>query len=50
MSHNDARPGRIAALFPAAVVGGALLAVGGPPLFAGIVAFFMWLYARGEMG
>ncbi len=49
MSYPGEPLGRIAALTPAAVVGGAFLLFGFPPLFAAIVAFFMWLYARGEM-
>jgi hypothetical protein len=49
MSYPGAPPGRIAALFPAAVVGGAFLLFGAPPLFAAIIALCMWLYSRGEM-
>jgi hypothetical protein len=49
MTFPEAPPGRLAALIPSAIVGAAFLLFAAPPLFAAILAFLVWLRARGEM-
>lgn len=48
MSYLDTRPGRIAALLPAGIVGGAFLLFGAPLVLAAIIAYLIRVAARGE--